>query len=319
MQNVPSKPTVAVVGTLTRDTTLYADGSRSENLGGTHYSLLTLAHLFSGRARILPLANVGADAYDDVLAALDIPGIDPSLLRRVPHPNNHVYLTYKDREEREEILKGLVPPVDLEHFAAATDADWIIVNLTSGRDVELETLETLRRRGVRTLQLDVHSLTLGFAEGGRRVLEKPKSWERWVACADWVQMNETEARLLGDDEPLDDFALRLLDLGAQGVLITLGSEGCLGVWQGRARRSRRLPAAQRPQRAYPTGCGDVFGASFAYAMLVGAASEAALRFANAAAGAKACREPYGELRRLRTLLAYELETLVPQNARQRRR
>lgn len=304
-------PTVAVVGTLTRDTTVYVDGSRSENLGGTHYSLLSLAALFRGGARILPVANVGADAFDAVAAALDLPGVDHSLLRRVGQPNNHVYLTYKSAEEREEVLVGLVPPIDLEHLLGATTADWVLVNLTSGRDVELETLEALRRRFRGTLHLDIHSLTLGFAANGRRFLTKPPQWPRWVACCDWVQMNEAEARLLSDAERLDDFALRVLDLGPRGVLITLGGRGCLGVWRDGSARSLQLPAARRPRRAFPTGCGDVFGAGFTYACLEGAPPEAALRFANAAAAAKACREPYGELLRLRELVARELEALVP--------
>ena len=104
-------PSVAVLGTLTHDTTVYPDGSRSENLGGLHYALLTLAHLFEGRARIQPVVNVGADVWDEVRAALDLPGMDHSFLRRVPEPNNHVFLTYRSAEEREEILVGLVPPV----------------------------------------------------------------------------------------------------------------------------------------------------------------------------------------------------------------
>ena len=75
-----------MLGTLTRDTTIYADGTRTENLGGLVYTLSTLAHLFEGRARILPIANVGADLYSTVLAALDLPGVDSMLVRRVPGP-----------------------------------------------------------------------------------------------------------------------------------------------------------------------------------------------------------------------------------------
>jgi len=304
---------IAVLGTLTRDTTTYADGSRSENLGGTHYALLTLAHLFEGRARIVPIANVGADAFDEIHAALDLPGIDRSALRQVAAANNHVHLTYHTAEDRDEVLVGLVPPVGPEHCDAAHDIDWMLVNLTSGRDLELDTLRALRRRTFTALQLDVHSLTLGFAVDGRRVLEKPPNWEAWVACADWVQMNETEAALLGDGRPVESVARQILELGPRGVLITLGGRGCLGAWHADgATRTLRLGAARHPELAYPTGCGDVFGASFAYACLEGAEPDAALRFANAAAGAKACHEPYTELRRLREHVGAELDRFVPQ-------
>ncbi len=313
MSDATRRPSIAVLGTLTRDTTVYADGSRSENLGGTHYALLTLASLFEGRARIVPVANVGEDAYDTIHAALDLPGFDRSALRRVPVANNHVYLTYRSAEEREEVLVGLVPPVSAVHCEAVHDVDWMLVNLTSGRDIELDTLRALRARAFTGLQLDVHSLTLGFEDDGRRVLRKPPDWEAWVACADWVQMNETEASLLGDGCPVDEMARRVVDLGPRGVLITLGARGCYGAWRaGGEVRTLRLAAAENPEPAYPTGCGDVFGASFAFALLRGAAPESALAFANAAAGAKACHEPYRELHRLRVHAADALARFVPE-------
>jgi sugar/nucleoside kinase (ribokinase family) len=304
---VHERPSIAVLGTLTRDTTTYADGSRTENLGGLLYTLATLVHLFDGGARILPVANVGADFHATVRAALDLPGIDPQLLRSVPVPNNHVHLTYRDDSTRDEILSGLVPPIELDHATGALATSWMLINLTSGRDIELGTLQALRARFRGVVQLDIHSLTLDIAAGGLRVLRRPDRWREWVACADWVQMNETEAALLGDGAPPEEFAEQLLDAGPQGALVTLGSAGCLGSWrEGGAVRRLRLPAAHHPSPPYPTGCGDVFGATFAYARLAGAAVEDALRLANGVAGVKAGFEPHARLRRIRELAVMHL-------------
>src|SRR5262245_43296364 len=99
---MPHPPTIAVLGTLTRDTTVYADGTRTENLGGLLYTLATLAHLFEGGATILPVANVGEDFADTVRAALELPGFDLRHVRTVPVPNNHVHLTYRDASARDE-------------------------------------------------------------------------------------------------------------------------------------------------------------------------------------------------------------------------
>src|SRR5262245_4044589 len=268
-----TSPTIAVLGTLTRDTTIYADGSRTENLGGLVYTLSTLAHLFAGGARILPVANVGEDLFPRVKESLDeLPGVETTHLRVVHQPNNHVHLTYLDEARRDEVLEGLVPPVEPEHaLAAAREADHYLVNLTSGRDLELETMQALRAGFRGTLQFDIHSLTLDIEPGGRRVLRRPEQWRDWLVCADWVQMNETEARLLGEREPPERFAPRLLDLGPEVVLVTLGQDGAFGCWQGAAgAETLRLSAAARPRPAFPTGCGDVFGAAFAYARLSGA-------------------------------------------------
>ncbi len=304
------RQTIAVLGTLTRDTTVYADGRRTENLGGLLYTLSTLAHLSAGKIRILPVANVGQDLASAVERALQLPGVDTALVRRVPVANNHVYLTYRDAETRDEVLVGLVPPVDLAHALAALQADHFLVNLTSGLDVELATLQALRRQFHGTIQLDIHSLTLGFAADGLRVLRRPEDWRQWVRCADWVQMNETEARLLGDGAEPEAFAARLLDLGPRVVLVTLAAHGVFACWEeAGVRQSLRLAAAHRWPAPFPTGCGDVFGAAFAYARLAGASTPDSVRIANGVASTKAGIEPYAELTNIRRHAAAHLEPL----------
>lgn len=294
-------PTIAVFGTLNRDTTTYADGTRSENLGGLVYTLATLAALGAGRLRILPVANVGVDLVAAARSALEPVGIDCTELRPVPVANNHVYLTYDDSQEREEILVGRVPPLSLEQCWQARGARAVIVNLTSGCDLELETLLAFRGRYRGSIHLDIHSLTLGIGEGGRRYLRVPERWRDWVSCADWLQLNECEARLLGGGAAVEEFAAAALGLASHGVLVTLGARGCFAAWrepQGTMRREFAAPHLPAP--AFPTGCGDVFGATFAYARLRGVGIPAALELANQVASLKAGFEPQaalGELRR----------------------
>lgn len=307
------RKSIAVLGTFTRDTTVYLDGSRSENLGGLLYTVLTLGSLLDGRLRILPVANIGHDAAAQIRTALDLPGVDLAAVRTVPVPNNHVYLRYTSPEERDEVLVGLVPPVGYEHCRVAADVDWFVVNMTSGRDIELDTLRRFRATFTGTIQFDIHSLTLGFDAAGKRVMELPRDWEQWVACVDWVQMNEAEAKLLGAGAAPEALARRILGLGPRGVFITLGSRGCVAAVRGDAGavHVHGMPAAQQPQPAFPTGCGDVFGASFACAMLFGAAPLDACAFANAVAGRKASFEPFQRLRALRQEIGPELERFLP--------
>jgi sugar/nucleoside kinase (ribokinase family) len=305
----PRRPTIAVVGTLTLDTTTYADGARSENLGGLVYTLSALAALFEGGARILPVANVGVDLFDRIFAALDLPGVDRGLLHPVPTPNNHVHLTYLDAERRDEVLRGLVPPVAPERLAAARDADWLLVNLTSGRDTLLPVLAAFRADFAGTIQLDLHSLTLALLPDGRRELRRPADWEAWAGCADYLQVNQTEAALLAGRDAPAEFARAALDLGPRGVVVTLAGEGAVGAWRDErgTRHAVRCPAPVRPEPPYPTGCGDVFGAGFAYARLRGAEFPAAVALATAVASTKACFEPQAEIRRLRTHAARYLD------------
>jgi len=305
-------PTIAVFGTYNRDTTTYADGTRTEQLGGLVYTVLTLAALGAGAVRVLPVANVGADLWEHVCAALAIPGVDLAALQRVPGPNNHVHLTYRDAAEREEILIGRVRPLALEQCAAGLGADAVLVNLTSGCDLELGTLQAFRARYRGSLQLDVHSLTLAIGPSGARYPQCPERWREWVGAADWLQLNETEAQLLGGPRPVEVFAAEVLALGPRGILVTLGARGSFAAWRdGAGIRRLRLPAPHQPQPAYPTGCGDVFGATFAYAALRGVPVERAVELGTEVASLKAGREPLAALGALRTWAARALEKCWP--------
>lgn len=312
MTQTGKRLSIAVVGTLTRDTTVYVDGTRTENFGGTHYTVRTLVSLFAGAARIVPVANVGADALRITRAALDLPGVDRAHLREVPQSNNHVYLTYRDAEERDEILQGMVPPIELAQLQAVAEVDTVLVNMTSGRDVLLPTLQAFRRAYKGNVQLDVHSLTLGFDESGRRVLELPEDWPDWMACVDWVQMNEVEADLLRDGQSQDAFLQRVVDLGPKGVLITLGSRGSLvGMRTPRGLQVHHQKAYRSPEPSFATGCGDVFGAAFAYAQLMQTPATNAAAFANAVAGRKAAFESPDEVLRLATHARSEMHRWIP--------
>jgi hypothetical protein len=217
-------------------------------------------------------------------------------------------LTYRDAQNREEVLEGLVPPVELEHALAARRAAWYLVNLTSGRDLTLATLQGLRAQWKGTLQLDIHSLTLDILPGGRRALRCPPDWQDWVRCVDWVQVNETEALLLGEGTECAAFARALLELGPQGAIVTLGERGCLAAWRTAGRiEVGEWPAATHPAVPFPTGCGDVFGATFAYAMLQGGDPGRAVELANGVASTKACYEPQAAIAALRDHAAPHLQ------------
>ena len=92
--------------------------------------------------------------------------------------------------------------------------------------------------------------------------------------------NETEVcAVAGARSPLDA-AQRLLDSGADEVVIHRGSEGATWVHDGKVVRS---PAFRVPVDN-PTGCGDVFNAGYMFAKLSGASVSEGLGFGNACAG-----------------------------------
>ena len=94
---------------------------------------------------------------------------------------------------------------------------------------------------------------------------------------DYITPNEDEARYFtGETEP-EAMADILLGYGVKNVVIKLGSRGCL-----LKNRNMTLRLPPEPVQAVDaTGAGDNFVAGFVSELLRGAASEEALRFANA--------------------------------------
>ncbi len=83
----------------------------------------------------------------------------------------------------------------------------------------------------------------------------------FVSQARWVALNDYEARMLCErtGESLESLSSDSLD----GVVVTLGAEGC-DVWE----QGRRTHVPGRPAGAIvdPTGCGDAFRAALLYGL-----------------------------------------------------
>ncbi len=107
-----------------------------------------------------------------------------------------------------------------------------------------------------------------------------------LTSVDILTPNEGEARLLiglapdDDSLPLAEVGQRLLDLGPQTVIITLGSQGCLLLQPDQAPH----PIPAHPVQVIDTvGAGDTFNAGLAVALAEGQALLDAIRWANTAA------------------------------------
>jgi len=132
-----------------------------------------------------------------------------------------------------------------------------------------------------------------------RVPRTLEAWSEWLRCFDGVQMNEDEFRLLGSGVG-DPWRVAADALGPQLRLITvtLGPRGAAyvagpdfepdpfrwplrgGVGAPGSARSGRVPLVGLPSQGDPTGCGDVWGATFFARLLAGDGLERAMGEAN---------------------------------------
>ncbi len=300
---------LGVVGTMVWDTIHARDGRAVpvEEWGGLSYALSALVAALPDEWRVVPLIKVGEDLSEPALRYLrDLPRVEPEHgVRTVPQPNNRVDLRYIDEDRRTERLTGGVPPwswSELEPVVRGCDA--LYVNFISGFELTLDTARALRASYAGPIYADLHSLFLGVAAGGVRVPQELPSWGSWLRCFDAVQMNEPEFELLGRAWG-DPWRLAAEVVGADLKLIavTLGPRGAAWVagpgfeedpfaWP-RTRSAVGVAGASRSGRVArrggevvgdPTGCGDVWGATFFSRLLAGDAMEHALDTANHFAG-----------------------------------
>ena len=302
---------VGVIGTFVWDI-IYGRDARDlpvQEWGGITYALGAFDAALANDWQLVPLVKVGADLAPkarDYLRTLRrlAPGAAPV---EVPYPNNRVELRYQSAERRSEVLTGGVPGwswLGLKPLLSGLDA--LYVNLISGMELDLETAQLLRQHFHGPIYTDLHSLLLGVRADGLRTPRPLSNVAPWCRTADLLQVNEDEMALMADD-PMALAATALAE-GVRCLSVTLGSRGvvyfaapgfdggpppyaatrfggaALGASQFRAVRTALVPAVPADGAdPDPTGCGDVWGATYFSRLLAGDNLADAMRAALVAA------------------------------------
>jgi hypothetical protein len=278
-----------------------------EEWGGISYALSAAEAAAEDGWEIVPILKVGADLQDRAFSFLrTLPKLHlDEAIQIVPQPNNRVELRYQDSERRLERLTGGVPPWrwdELAHALAALDA--LYVNFISGFEMDLETAQKLRIAFSGPIYADLHSLMLGVDATGLRVPRPIHEWREWTQCFDIVQVNEDELALLahywGDPWRFaaevvgDELRLLVVTLGARGAAYIASpayTDEPLG-WRRpglHVHKSLTAPGtvaselvAAEPgsEDGDPTGCGDVWGATFFCRLIAGVPLREAMAHAN---------------------------------------
>ncbi len=266
-----------------------------EEWGGITYALAGFDAALPPDWQLVPLVKVGDDFAQrarDFLRTLRQVAPDAAPIA-VPYPNNRVELFYRDDERRSEILSGGVPGWSWIGLAPLlTDLDALYVNLMSGWELDLPTMQLLRQHFRGPIYCDLHSLVLGIQPDGLRTPQPLPDAVEWCRCVDILQMNEDEMAMLAHD-PLALSAMAL-NAGVSALCVTLGPRGVVyfaapsfsRLADRHAERNRgplslsatpgpvrtaRVPGviARDAQGGDPTGCGDVWGATFFSRLLAG--------------------------------------------------
>jgi hypothetical protein len=248
-------------------------------------------------------SNCGEDLRPQVEKIVeDWSGLDRRGLTFLPGPGNRVRLRYSELvREREEYLESVVPALDPASLLnALPELDFLFLVFNSGFDIALSDWRSIADRAPCPVWIDIHSLALAARIGAHRDYRALPDWPSWVRGASYLQANRQEvACMMGHPERwADEGEIRAMaglsfGLGQRAVFITLGKDGVL---VATPEDFQRVPAPAAAAVVDTTGCGDVFAAATARALIDGnspvRAAEYGVKLATRAAGISGLRETY---------------------------
>jgi len=267
---------IVVLGHLVLDEIHPHRGPVIESLGGIYFPVAAFGALAAERDIVRPCVPVGADAWDSILkAAAAFPRIDRSHFRRTADPNTRVRLFHDEKSEYNTQLVRSLPPIPPELFLhALPDADLVYVNFMTGEDMTIDSAEMIRQATRGLIYLDLHMIAYRVGADGHRFPHRVSAWERWASFPDVMQCNERELAALIPGE--EDEAGRAAGLPGSGglrmLVVTKGARGAT-VYSTDGRFDILPLGIERIVDS--TGCGDIFGSTFAYFLAAGVPTEAA--------------------------------------------
>jgi hypothetical protein len=259
---------IVVIGHYSRDVVHEPGGCVVEREGGLYHCVSALSARAEKLDRIVPVAGLSSTEFEEVSRRFSaLPGVDTSALFPVKEPAHRVEYFPVAGGSRVACVKQMALPIGFERFKKHCDADALLVNMFSGRDLTLETMDELRmavRGGETRIHLDFHNLTLGIDEGGVRVRRPLATWRRWAFMVDVVQLNEEEIAGLSV-EPMGEAQTvgHLLTLGVKWVIVTRGSRGAT-LFSSEHKKVIRRESTPVPavDATVPVPAGDLFGGAF---------------------------------------------------------
>lgn len=168
----------------------------------------------------------------------------------------------RETGEREQWVRDVALPFTVKDVTGTQAEIFHIGPLTKG-DVPLDVIQYLADRG--KISLDVQGF-LREVDGrcGEEAKVQLTDWDEKKAALPLVSIlkaNEEEARILSQEEGLEEMAAQLSRYGPKEVIITRGSKPSLIYAGGRV---FSIPAFPPRKLVDPTGCGDTYMAGYLF-------------------------------------------------------
>ena len=190
----------------------------------------------------LPMATVGSDGAE-YLARMQAQGISTEFVREVAdaYTAQAMIMTDRDNNQITAFHPGAMMQAHVSRIEARSDITLGMIS-PDGRDAMLQHAE----------QFKAANIPFVFDPGQGLPMFDGQELAHFVELATWVTVNDYEGRMLCDRTGL---SLAELSQRVQGLVVTLGAEGC-DVWIDGEKTT--VPSVKAEAVLDPTGCGDAF-------------------------------------------------------------
>jgi hypothetical protein len=254
--------------------------------GGIANAIATLGSLAAKGDVVIPVCGAGRDDLEAFRSWLaQFPAVDPGAVFSLDLPTNRMHVYEQDGGTRVACTRDISPPIPYERIRKVLAVDGIVINMVSGADITIETLDNIRMdiRGKSVaVHLDYHHLTTGINEKNERFRRPLPDWRRWAFMNTSVQCNESEIAGLALERLTEEqTAGHFLTLGVKGVVVTRGAKG-VTLYTSEHKKVIRHDVAGLPVQTDSdvTGLGDVFGAAFLRSFAAGTELAGSAVYAN---------------------------------------
>jgi sugar/nucleoside kinase (ribokinase family) len=218
--------------------------------GGIHYSIAALSSFAAEDDEIYLCSSLSEKVW--------------SLFDHFYSKVNIKYITtVKENDERDEKYNRIIDPLilpdcDLNIF------DGILVNMISGYDITLLQMMEIRKKFKGEIFFDVHTLSRGLDNNGKRTFRRIKNFKEWAMNIDILQANEQEILTLTDKHGEIEIIKDMFMYGVKAVIITKGKAGLIAYLKNQSATNPVKISSIKVNTVNKVGCGDIFGAVFFY-------------------------------------------------------
>jgi sugar/nucleoside kinase (ribokinase family) len=154
--------------------------------------------------------------------------------------------------------------------------------MISGWDIDLTTLQEIRKHYQGSIYIDVHNYLTELDHEGQRCYRVPADIATWLQKVDMIQLNEKEYSVLNSEQlAIGDFCRKYCISEKKLINLTLGSIGSKSIIiQDGKLNSYLQKISINTNTRDTTGCGDAFSAGFIYGYLKKMDIDACLTKAN---------------------------------------